>query len=138
MTHTAAFAFFGTKPRNVQWSWSARNEDTKVVAVTLWRHEFSKEGNTQVYERGPALPHVKSRPGHTELMSNLRYALEECDGFVKVIIAVAKDPKADPKKIDRCSPTNMKVRVASLDEESGAFRLVAEMSEGRGPSLPTP
>src|SRR5215213_6882171 len=50
-THTAAFAHFGTKPRNVQWSWSARNEATKTVVVTLWQDEFVKKDGRLTYSR---------------------------------------------------------------------------------------
>jgi hypothetical protein len=46
---------------------------------------------------------------------------------VCAIIAVAKDPTADPKSIASCAPTNMKVAVAELDEDAGSFKLVARM-----------
>ncbi|MDA4633261.1 hypothetical protein NZA98_19500, partial [Escherichia coli] len=101
MSHTACFAHFGTKPRNVQWSWSARNENTQIVAVTLWQHEFVKG----VYERGPLDPSKRIRPGHPELMENLRWALDHCAGRVHVIIAIAKDKLAETKKIAECAPT---------------------------------
>jgi hypothetical protein len=128
-THTACFEHFGTKPRNVNWSWSARNEETKTVAVTLWRHEFDKaDDGTLIYERGPVDTTQRVRPGHTELMGNLRYAIDHCDGIVKIIIAVAKDPTAGTKQIASCGPTNMKVSVAELDEAAGSFKLVARMT----------
>jgi hypothetical protein len=60
-------------------------------------------------------------------MENLRYALDHADGMVKVIIAVAKDPKAETKSIGACRPTNMKVRVVELDEALGSFRLEADL-----------
>ncbi|MER9225791.1 hypothetical protein NKI39_09050 [Mesorhizobium sp. M0664] len=125
-THTAAFAHFGTAPVNVQWSWSARNEGTKTVAVTLWQDEFKKSpGGRLVYERGPIWADSKTSRGHYELMENLRWALDHCDGWVKVIIAVAKDKNAKPRSIKECAPTKMQVKVMQLDEGSGEFSLEA-------------
>ena len=128
MSHTACFEHFGTSPTNVNWSWSARNDDTKTVVVTLWRDEFAKgEVGELVYERGRVDPAKSKKPGHRELMRNLRFALDECNGELKVIIAVAVDPKADPRKIKECKPTNMKAKVVGLDEASGSFRIVASL-----------
>jgi hypothetical protein len=128
MSHTACFEHFDTKPRNVNWSWSARNEEKKTVVVTLWRDEFAKgpEGDL-IYERGPVEPARSNKPGHKELMANLRFSVDECAGEVKVIIAVAVDPKADPRKIKDCRPTNMNAKVVALDERSGSFRIVASL-----------
>ncbi|SDP77315.1 hypothetical protein SAMN05428967_3367 [Phyllobacterium sp. YR620] len=123
MSHTACFAHFGTTPRNVQWSWSARNEETKTVAVTLWQHEFVKG----IYERGPLDPTKRMRPGHPELMDNLKWALNHCEGRIRVIIAIAKDKLAETKQIAECAPTKMVVYVTHLDEMSGAFRLEARL-----------
>ncbi|MGX9120316.1 hypothetical protein ACWTU6_27175 [Mesorhizobium sp. BHbsci] len=121
--HTQSFAHFGTKPVNVNWSWSARNEDAKTVVVTLWQDEFSRKGNRRVYERGPIWANSRNSPGHNEMMRNLRWALDHCDGWVKVIIARAKDKNAKPRSIDECFPSNMLVKVLSVDEASGAFEL---------------
>lgn len=126
LSHTACFAHFGTKPKNVNWSWSARNEETKTVAVTLWQDEFawSPDGR-RVYERGPAWERSHTSPGHNELMENLRWALGHCDGWVKVIIAIAKDVNARPRSIRECSPTKMQVKVTHLNEGTGEFSLEA-------------
>jgi hypothetical protein len=49
MTHTAAFAHFGTRPRNVQWSWSARSEDGATVVATFWQDLFERKDGRLVY-----------------------------------------------------------------------------------------
>lgn len=122
LSHTACFAHFGTTPRNVNWSWSARNEDTKTVVVTLWQDEFVKRDGKLVYERGPAWEEgERRRLGHTELMGNLRFALDHCGGKVKVIIAIAKDKRASPRSIAECFPSKMELRVSHLNESTGAF-----------------
>lgn len=123
-SHTACFGHFGTKPRNVQWSWSARNEGTKTVVVTLWQDEFEwTPDGRRVYARGPIWEHSRVSPGHNELMANMRWALDHCDGWVKVIVAIAKDPTAAPRSIKECSPTNMQAKVTHLDEGSGEFAI---------------
>lgn len=108
----------------MQWSWSARNEDTKTVVVTLWQDEFKRLDNRLVYERGPAwVEGVRRRPGHTELMENLRWAIDHCDGYLKVIVAIAKDKNAIPRSISECFPSKIQLRVARLNETTGEFAL---------------
>src|SRR5688572_15784430 len=101
-SHTQAFAHFDTKPRNIQWSWSARSEDGKTVVVTLWQDLFSRMNGRLVYERPQAHEHVRRRPGFSELMKNLAWARDHCGGKFKVIVAKAKDPNADPRTIEQC------------------------------------
>lgn len=124
-THTACFAHFGTKPRNVNWSWSARDEATNTVVVTLWQDEFVRQGERMIYERGAIWAQSRQSPGHNEMMQNLRWALDHCDGWVKVIIAIAKDRSAKPRSIRECFPSKMQVKVTHLDETSGEFSLEA-------------
>ncbi|ESZ05409.1 MULTISPECIES: hypothetical protein [unclassified Mesorhizobium] len=122
-THTECFEHFGTAPRNTYWSWSARNENTKTVAVTLWQHEFVWKGKQPSFERPSLDLEQKVRPGHNELMTNLRWAIDHANGEVQVIIAIAKDKMAQPKTIKECFPSKMVMRVTALDEGTGAFRL---------------
>ncbi|WP_082982470.1 hypothetical protein [Mesorhizobium sp. AA22] len=61
----------------------------------------------------------------TSWMEKLRWALDHCDGWVKVIIAIAKDKNAKPRSIKECAPTKMQVKVMQLDEGSGEFSLEA-------------
>jgi hypothetical protein len=125
-THTEAFAHFGTKPRNVQWSWSARSDDGKTVVATLWQDEFSRKEGRLVYERTDVPDNVRRRPGHSELMENFAWAQTHCDGRFKVISAKAKDPNADPRSIDECFPTKMTMKLLHFDPATGAFLAEAE------------
>jgi hypothetical protein len=127
-THTAAFAYFGTKPRNVQWSWSARSDDGKTVVVTLWQDEFKRQGNKMVYARPGNLEEPDTRPGHVEMMQNMQWAIDHLDGRVNVITAIAKDKNAKPRSIAECAPTKMRARVVHLDHASGAFTFEAELA----------
>ena len=98
-THTAAFEHFGTTPRNIQWSWSARSEDGKTVVVTFWQDEFARENGRLIYSRPATDPSVARRPGHSELMDNFIWARDHCDGRFSVIMAIAKDKNASPRSI---------------------------------------
>jgi hypothetical protein len=125
-THTAAFAHFGTKPTNVQWSWSARNEATKVVVATFWQDQFSRENGRLVYARPGLEPgHTNAPLGLRELVDNLSWARDHCDGQFKVIMAIAKDVNARPGSIKECFPSKMTMRLVSPDPVSAAFRAEA-------------
>lgn len=122
-THTGAFAHFSTKPRNVQWSWSARNEDESTVVVTLWQDQFRNDDGKLIYVRpafDPAQP--DTRPGFRELMDNLTWAEANSASEFKVIMAVAKDVTAHPRSIARCFPSEIKMRLTELDVNTGYFR----------------
>ena len=127
-THTAAFAKFGVTPRNVQWSWSARNEASQTVVVTLWQDRFERKNGKLIYARPGFDPTKRKSPGGSELMENLAWARDHCEGRFYVIIAKAKDTKAEPRSIDECFPSKMVMRVVKLDEETGAY--VAEAVGG--------
>jgi hypothetical protein len=75
-THTQAFAYFGTKPKNVQWSWSARNATTKIVVVTLWQDLFKDRG---VYDWPAGVGQASL--GFAELMDNLTWAQTQAADF---------------------------------------------------------
>ncbi|HZP19693.1 MAG TPA: hypothetical protein VFB16_05735 [Bauldia sp.] len=122
--HTESFKHFGTTPRNINWSWSARNEDTKTVVLTLWQDRFKKEEGKLTYI-GPGLDASKrTSPGLPEMIQNLVWAREHCDGKFHVISAKPKDPKAQPRSIDECFPTKMVMQLLELNEHTGAFRAV--------------
>jgi hypothetical protein len=127
-THTEAFAHFGTKPRNVQWSWSARSDDGKTVVVTLWQDEISRKEGRLVCERPGTPEHIRRRPGFSELMENFAWAQHHCNGSFKVIIAIAKDKTADPRSIQECFPSKMAMKLLHFDAETGAFLAEAEGS----------
>ena|ERR1700693_654643 len=122
-THIECFEFFGTKPRNTYWSWSARNEESKVVVVTLWQDELKPRDGKLTYRRegyDPITP--DRRPGNKELLENLQWAMDHCDGKFKVIVAIAVDPKAEPRSIRECFPhPKLTMRVMELNLSTGSF-----------------
>ena len=120
-TRRSAFSFFGTKPRNIQWSWSARNETTKTVVVTLWKDLLKKEESGFCYRNPKPPAEVARRLGHGELIENLIWARENCEGRFNVIVAVARDPSEDPRKVAECYPIKTVMQLADFDPVSGSF-----------------
>ncbi len=121
-----AFAHFGTKPHNVQWSWSARSADGKTVVVTFWQDLFERKDGRLIYARPRPDAAIAVRPGFHELMENLAWARDRCDGRFRVIVAKAKNPNADRRSIDACFPSQMVMKLTHLDVASGAFVAEAE------------
>ena len=117
------YDFFGVSYKNIQWSWSGRSREK--VAVTLWQDRFIDGG--KAYEQWPEDKpgEWKSRPGFVELIENLAFARDELDGIVHVIIAKAKDKSASPRAIETSFPSKMLMKIVSLDENEGKFRLEA-------------
>ncbi|WP_406873208.1 hypothetical protein WHT83_05470 [Aminobacter sp. P9b] len=79
-----------------------------------------------IYERGDLGPAERAKLGHRELMENLRWAVDHCDGKLSVIVAIAKDKFAHPRSIAECFPSKMAVFVTELNEAVGSFCLQAK------------
>lgn len=113
-----------TIPKNPRWSWSGRSADGSKVSVQLWQDGFSDGGKT--YATGPVtkdMPWVGT-PGHNELVDNLKWAKDHCGGEVRVIIAIAGDKDAHPRKAASFFPQEkLTMKVEYLDEQTGEFTL---------------
>lgn len=120
-TRTQAFRLYNTEPRNPNWSWSARCADT--VVVTLWKDEFTGPAGRMIYERH-GLGNWHKGNGNRFLFEDLAWALANCGGIVRVIIAV-RDLSAFPRvRMAECYPQkNLFMKVTHIDPISGAFRL---------------
>ena len=123
-SHKECFDFFEVHPKNPRWSWSGRNEDGSIVAVTLWKDLFTDGGRTYSNAAWVELDEWRSRPGFVELIDNLCHARDHALGIVRVILATPKDPHAIPRSIDHCYPQEkLRMCVTSLDEQAGTFTL---------------
>lgn len=127
MTHTQAFAHFGTKPKNTYWSWSARNEQTNIVVCTLWQDQFSRANGRLTYSMPRQGPRVwrRTSPGFNELMDNLAWALERCNGKLHVIIAIPEVSNGQIR-IRECFPSKLIMKLVHFDRDSGDFRAEAQ------------
>jgi hypothetical protein len=122
MSHSECFAAYGTVPGNIRWSWSGRSADGKTVSVTFWQDKFESGG--LVYRSSAHMPDDKwfGSPGHKELIENLQHAHDHCDGELRVIVAIAKDPTVSPRSIAECFPAKkLRMRLTHLDVATGDF-----------------
>jgi hypothetical protein len=63
-----------------------------------------------------------SKPGRSELFENLKWAHDNCDGILRIIIAIAKDTKAQPRSILECFPQKtLRMLLTYLDMETGQY-----------------
>ena len=93
-SRSAAFRFYNAEPINPNWSWSARSADGKTVVVTLWRHEFRGPAGKMVYARSD-LGDWHEGNGSRTFFNDLVWALANCGGMVRVVVAV-RDWNASP------------------------------------------
>jgi hypothetical protein len=123
----AAFAHYGVTAKNPRWSWSARSTDGKTVVITLWKDHFNYKSTPITYaDFGDVnLEKWVNRPGNRERIENLKWARDHCDGLFKVVIAVAEDVMADPRRIaESYAQDRLLMRLTDFKEETGEFRAV--------------
>jgi hypothetical protein len=118
-----AFASFGVRLRNPQWSWSARSQDGNTVVATFWQDFFERDPDRRVQMyRFPALSaEQRKRHGFPELIENLTWARDHCGGQVRAVISRAKDPNADPREAVSTWPrADIIMQLVDFDPETGA------------------
>jgi hypothetical protein len=122
-----AFAHFGTAGKSQRGSSSARTPDGRAVVMTLWKDILdytTKPISYNTYGRTD-LPEWTDKPGNLERIDNLLWARDQCDGMFRVVIAVAENIRASPRKIADCYPQNrMVMKLLDVDEQTGEFRAV--------------
>ena len=128
-TQKSAFEYFGTVQANERWSWSAISGDGSVVAVVVWKDQL-KYDNKQPYYDGFNEHHEEGihawgdRPGNQERKRYLAHAIKNLDSLVRVVIAVAKDIKVDPRTIESIYPMkHLWFKIEEFNEKTGQFRL---------------
>lgn len=123
-TKTKSFAHFGASTTNQRWSWSARSDDGKVVVMTLWKDllEYSADSISYNTFDSDVVHEWENQLGIRERIENLKWARDKCDGQFRVIITVAEDPAATPRKIAKCFPHDRLImKISELNEETGEF-----------------
>jgi hypothetical protein len=89
------------------------------VAVLVWQDHFV---NRSEY-RFPVILD-RSKLGFKEMIENLRWAKEHCNGRVNIIIARAAkhDPVTQERVIANCNPRpDLEMEIRDLDEATGAY-----------------
>ncbi len=122
-----AFAHFNATAKNKRWSRSARSADGKTVIILLWKHLLKLGVKPIVYDtfNRPDPDNWINSPGNRERVDNLIWARDRCDGLFRVVVTVAEDVNAEPRKIKDCYPKDDWVmRITDLNEKTSEFRAV--------------
>lgn len=127
-TFTEAYRQAGFQIKNPRNQWSARKSDGSAVAMTVWSDEIDKSAEPWVIDTHghPAFDDWGGRTGNAIRKSDIAHALDACDCQVSLILCVAQDPKASPRKIKiaRHWPERVGVLIPErFDPETGHFRL---------------
>ena len=125
----SAFKAFGTKQTNQRWGWAAIAEDKSTVAVTIWKDRI-KLNDKKPYYDGFDEHHEKSfelwggEKGNNDRKKHLKYAIENLDSLVRVVLIKAVDENAYPREIGSVYPyEHMWFKITKFNEETGQFRL---------------
>jgi hypothetical protein len=124
MTKTAAFSELGTVCKNPRWSWSGQSPDGKIVALTFWQDKLLKNQNAMLDYNDTAWksPKVASRPGNKERMKDIQHAIEHLSSVVHVVVAIAKDPDADPREIQEAfARPDILMKITYFDDVTGEW-----------------
>jgi hypothetical protein len=121
-TRSEAFRY-NTEPRNPNWSWSAKSEDGQTVAITLWKEDLIGRAGDLTYTK-TELGDWFEGPGSRYFFEDLDWALQNCQGIVRIILAVRDQQSTDRVRTAECYPQkNLIMRITHLDPTVGAFRL---------------
>jgi hypothetical protein len=123
-TLAECFTHFGAVCASRRFSRSAITRDGQTVVVAMWEDEVRREGDRVIYESRyrPTLK-GKSRGVDSELIANLKWARDHCDGYVRVVILTAEDVTADPRKIRYCyADDSLIMRITEFDCRTRTFR----------------
>lgn len=130
MTLESSFAYFGARVTNSRWSRSARRHDQPTVIVALWQDLFQIEAGRLTYDIGEDEARCTS-PGARERWLNLRWAQDNCNGLVRVVVVVAQDEKKRRRAVAKSFPQKvLTMKIVTLDRDSGKCRLEAVANLG--------
>ena len=124
-TLTECFAWFGTRPANIRWGWSARDEATGIVVLTLWTDQLCVAADgTIVYDvrARDDLEWWRRRPGNRERLANLRWARDHADGRFRAVVVTCERTDAYVRRITGRYPEPALVMRLTDLTDAGEFR----------------
>jgi hypothetical protein len=123
-TLAGCFTHFGAICASSRFSKSAITQDGQIVVVAMWEDEVQRDGDRIIYQpRYRPKLRGKSRRAESELLANLKWARDHCDGLVRVVILTAEDIKAEPRKIMYCyADDSLVMRITEVDCRTRTFR----------------
>ena len=127
-TFSAAYEAAGYTLDNPRNQWSAARADGRV-ALTVWSDEIDKSSEPWVYDLGPGHPRLDiwvHKAGNTARCRHISSALESGQIEFDLILCVAEDPAANPRKVKHARHWYQRVgRIVpgTFDPRLGTFRM---------------
>lgn len=123
------FRKLGVTPKNQMWSWSGISADGNTAVITVWAHELKyKDGKPIIstYVKDLGSDRFIGSHGNNERIQVVKYALENLDGLVRVIVCQAKEGPngidVEHPKISRAHQTKWLMKIESFNETTGEYR----------------
>ena len=128
VTFTEAYKSAGYVVRNPRNQWSARKTDGTGVALSVWSDEIDRNAEPWVVDtRGhPEFDEWGGRTGNAIRKKYIAFALERLGGRVDLILCVAVDPAASPRKVKIARHWSQRwglLDPESFDPKTGVFRM---------------
>jgi hypothetical protein len=118
-------------------SWSARSVERKIVVLTMWQDEIRTQDGLTTYAPSRPPSEWRHKPGNKERIENIRWALTHCNGVVRVVIAIARNPGAKVRRVLRAYPQrSLVMKITEFDEDCGYFQAI-QIADAR-PMRPPP
>jgi hypothetical protein len=96
--------------------------------MTFWKDQLRPSGSHLSYSTfgRSDLPEWQDRPGNRERIDNLKWAQDHCDGLMRVVVVVAKDPNVNPREIAESYPRkNLIMKLTKFNETTGEFSAIS-------------
>ena len=122
MSKREAFQSLGTILRNVRGDLSALSTDGRRAAVSLWQDDFRGAAGSMTYTLRD-FGGWYTGAGVRLLFKHLAHALDNCDGFVHVVVAVQRRTGSGRERRTWFAREDLIMRVTYLDPATGSFRL---------------
>ena len=125
-TLTEAYADGGFVRKNTYWSWSAVDSERPAVALTVWDDQIERDTDPWTFDPTASrdIAQWQHRKGNKERIRNIRFGLENCDGWFHLIWVQAGDPDGEPRDVvARRYLTDRRGHIApeDFDPVTGAF-----------------
>jgi hypothetical protein len=128
-TLAEAYAEGGFVRKNAYWSWSAVDPSRPAVALTIWEDQIQRGPDFWIVDPTAFrdVARWQHRNGNKERIRNIRYGLDQCDGWFHLVWIKAGDPEIEPRSVtERRYLSDRRGHIApeDFDPETGVFRMV--------------
>jgi hypothetical protein len=122
---STCFEHFGAVRSRRHFGGSAISDDGETVVVALWEDEMIRDHDNHITYQSRFGPTVKGKSKKISMqwISHLKWAVDHCNGCVRVVVLTAEDIWANPRVIRSCHPDDTLVlRITQLNAKTGCFQ----------------